>query len=174
MRREFKGSHKKPHQNKKKLPTNKHSWAFLCSTADPFPLCPSIPQLCVSCFPYGNSMNQNGNLMQLRPDCTRSAWDGVNFLQSRQNSAMLWLWDYTGLMFYLLLSSVCTAPKFFSFSHSGLPASRGGICERLARDTTKASGQRDIPCHTLNNKSWEMKKEEETPRAIVFTFPSKH
>lgn len=67
--------------------------AFLCSTADPFPLCSSIPQLCMSCFPYGNSMSQNGNLMQLRTDRTGSGWDGVNFLQGSQNGDVLWLWN---------------------------------------------------------------------------------
>lgn len=63
--------------------------------------------------------------MQLRTDGTGSSWDKVNLLQSSQNGACFVALGLTqGLMFYLLLSSVCTAPKFFSFSHSGLPASR--------------------------------------------------
>lgn len=57
------------------------------------------------------------------------------------------------LIFYLLLSSACTAQKLFSFSHSGLPGSRGMVVVKMGRDTTQAGGQRDIPCHMASHSA---------------------
>lgn len=78
---------------------------------------------------------------------------GLTFFRAARMVLCCGFGTNTELMFYLLLSSACTTPKLFSFSHSGPPGSRGEVGVKLGRATRKAGGQRDIPCHMASHSA---------------------
>lgn len=155
MRHEFKGSHKKknpPKQNKKI--TNKQTHASF------LPFCAQLLIPSLSVPPFHNCACPASHMatpwVRMGIWCSSGltgldlAGMGLTFFRAARMVMCCGFGTNTELMFYLLLSSACTAP-LLSFSHSGLPGSRGGVGVKLRRDTRKAGVQRDIPCHMASH-----------------------
>jgi len=83
-------------------------------------------------------------LRELAVQCTGSVWDGVNFLQRSLCGPVLWICDQSSIgnapVFWLLLSSACTASRRSLFFHSALLVSRLGVGRRSGGDTARTAG----------------------------------